>query len=77
MITLLTITKLTRDTALSEIFQIYISPMRLIIIIVMVHNTTNEDAKSRPDKIMLTKNTVIRDTPSDLETSVHMVKYCS
>ena len=77
MITTLTMTKLTSDTAFNETPHQYMSPPRLIRIIKIVETTMREEAISRPDRMTLTMKTVNKDIPSDLPRSSHMVRYCS
>lgn len=70
-------TRLTNETALSEIDQKYIKPNMLAMIMAIVHTTTNEVQTSKPRRnIVMTK--IAARLTARLETVfLAMVRYCS
>lgn len=69
-------TKLTRDTALSEIFHQYIMPIMSKRIMHMVTRMMVAEMKSKVRR-QVTANTETTEMPKLIQVSSHMVRYCS
>ena len=74
---MLTMTRLTRDTAFKVMCHQYIKPPILTTIIVMVVTTITEENMSKPIKRKVTTKIAIKDIPILYNVSGHIVKYCS
>ena len=59
------------------ISQAYISPPKLIIIIIIVINTIRAALKLNPVRRKVTMKIAVRDIDRDFRVSGHIVKYCS
>ena len=70
-------TRLTKETAFSWIFQAHMSPNKSTMIMEMVTITTHADGRSKPRKTNVAKNTAASEISRDEVTSSHIVKYCS
>ncbi|KAG8224452.1 hypothetical protein J437_LFUL003175 [Ladona fulva] len=69
---ILTITRLTKDTALRDIPHQYISPPISITIAAMVITTTTEEAKSNPIRTKVTKKMAAKEIPRLFNVSGHI-----
>lgn len=74
---LLTITKLTNDTAFNDTFHAYIKPAKSTMIIKDVIKIITDENMLKSVKINDATNTTANELPIDINTSVQMSKYCS
>uniref|UniRef100_A0A1B6D8K5 Uncharacterized protein n=1 Tax=Clastoptera arizonana TaxID=38151 RepID=A0A1B6D8K5_9HEMI len=74
---ILTITKLTNDTAFNVTFQKYINPPISTTIIIIVITTIKDAIISNPIKKNVARKIASNESPKFFKVSGHMVKYCS